>query len=56
VELLLGTAIVLGHNVFRLLPNEVPLLVVLGWISIRARNDSWSAIGSSKRIRGLACC
>jgi hypothetical protein len=27
LELLAGSAIVLGHNVFRALPNEVPILV-----------------------------
>jgi hypothetical protein len=30
VELLLGTAIVVGHNVLRVLPNEVPILFVIG--------------------------
>jgi uncharacterized protein len=46
-ELLLGGAIVIGHNVFRILPNEVPILFVLGWISLRWRNDGWRTAGFS---------
>ena len=44
-ELLIGAAIVIGHNVFRIVPNEVPILVVLGLISIWRRDRTWSAIG-----------
>ncbi len=44
-ELALGAAIVIGHNVFRVLPNEVPILFGLGLISSWVRNGSWSAIG-----------
>jgi membrane protease YdiL (CAAX protease family) len=44
-ELLLGTAIVIGHNVFHLVPNEVPILVVLGLVSIRLRSGGWAALG-----------
>jgi membrane protease YdiL (CAAX protease family) len=44
-ELTLGAFIVIGHNVFRILPNEVPILFVLGMISIRLRDGSWSAMG-----------
>lgn len=44
-ELALGAAIVIGHNVFRVLPNEVPILVLLGLVSLRLRNRSWSAVG-----------
>lgn len=44
-ELLLGTFIVLGHNVFRIVPNEVPTLFVLGLVSIRLRDGGWSAMG-----------
>lgn len=45
LELFLGTLIVLGHNIFRVLPNEVPILVVIGLASVRLRNGGWSAIG-----------
>ena len=44
-EFLLGAFIVIGHNVFRVLPNEVPILFVLGLLSVRLRDGRWSAIG-----------
>jgi uncharacterized protein len=44
-ELLLGAVIVVGHNVFHVIPNEVPILFVLGLVSIRWRNGGWSAMG-----------
>jgi membrane protease YdiL (CAAX protease family) len=44
-ELLLGALIVIGHNVFRIVPNEVPILFVLGLVSIRLRDGGWSAMG-----------
>src|SRR6266480_5776701 len=44
-EFLLGAFIVIGHNVFRILPNEVPILFVIGLLSIRLRDGHWSAIG-----------
>ena len=45
VEFLLGSFIVVGHNVFHVLPNEVPILFVLGWVSLRLRNGGWKAAG-----------
>src|SRR5206468_6322904 len=36
---------VIGHNVFHIVPNEVIVLSVLGLISIRLRDGSWSAMG-----------
>jgi uncharacterized protein len=47
-EFLLGAFIVIGHNVFRILPNEVPILCVLGLVSVRLRDRGWSAIGFKK--------
>jgi len=47
-EVLLGAAIVIGHNVFRVVPNEVPILFVLGLVSVRIRDGGWSAIGFRK--------
>jgi membrane protease YdiL (CAAX protease family) len=44
-EVLLGAAIVIGHNVFGMVPNEVPILFVLGLVSVRVRDGGWSAIG-----------
>ena len=47
IEFLIGGAIVIGHNVYHKVPNEVPILFVLGMISIRLRNGSWTAMGLS---------
>ncbi len=47
-ELLLGAFIVLGHNVYGLLPNEVPILCVLGLLSIRLRDGGWSSMGLAR--------
>ena len=48
LELVLGVFIVFGHNVFHVLPNEVPILLVLGWISLRVRNGGWKYAGLSR--------
>lgn len=45
LELLLGAAIVIGHNVFHIVPNEVPILFVLGLLSIHLRDGSLAAMG-----------
>ncbi|HEY1937089.1 MAG TPA: type II CAAX endopeptidase family protein [Candidatus Angelobacter sp.] len=45
VEIAFGTFIVLGHNVFHIVPNEVPILFVIGWLSIHFRNGGWAALG-----------
>jgi CAAX protease family protein len=44
-ELLFGAFIVIGHNVFRIVPNEVVVLSVLGLVSVRLRDGGWSAMG-----------
>ena len=44
-EFCLGAFIVIGHNVFHIVPNEVIVLSLLGLISIRLRDGSWSAMG-----------
>jgi membrane protease YdiL (CAAX protease family) len=44
-EVLLGAFIVIGHNVFRIVPNEVIILFALGLASIRLRDGGWSAMG-----------
>lgn len=44
-EFLLGAAIVIGHNVYHVLPNEVPILFVLGLLSFRVTDGSWTAMG-----------
>ena len=44
-ELVLGVGVVLGHNVWRVLPNEVPILTLLGLVSFRIRNGGWAVMG-----------
>lgn len=44
-EFLLGAGIVIGHNLFEALPNEVPILFVLGLVSLRLRDRSWDGFG-----------
>jgi membrane protease YdiL (CAAX protease family) len=48
LECVFGVFVVLGHNIFHILPNEVPILFVLGWISLRWRNDGWKYAGLSR--------
>ena len=45
LEFCFGGFIVIGHNVFRIVPNEVIVLSVLGFISMRLRDGSWFAMG-----------
>src|SRR6266481_820097 len=45
LEVLLGAFIVIGHNVWRILPNEVPILFVLFWISLRFHDGRWNVDG-----------
>ena len=42
VELAVGVGIVIGHNVFRVVPNEVPILCLLALISMRLRSGGWN--------------
>lgn len=44
-ELMLGALIVIGHNVYRIVPNEVPILFVLGTLSLRWRDGGWATMG-----------
>ncbi len=44
-ELVLASAIVIGHNVYHVVPNEVPILFILGLVSFRLRNRGWRAMG-----------
>ena len=44
-ELVVGSAIVIGHNVYHRVPNEVPILFALGLISLWVRDRSWTAMG-----------
>jgi len=44
-EFVVGGAIVIGHNVYHVVPNEVPLLFVIGLISFRLRDGGWRPMG-----------
>src|ERR1700685_1442492 len=44
-ELVAGSAIVIGHNVYHVIPNEVPILFIAGLLSLRLRGGSWAATG-----------
>jgi CAAX protease family protein len=47
-ELAVGAFIVIGHNVYHIVPNEVPILFVLALISFRLRDGSWTAMGLTR--------
>jgi hypothetical protein len=44
-EFLVGAAIVIGHNVYHVVPNEVPILFVIGLVSLRIRDGGWKQVG-----------
>jgi CAAX protease family protein len=44
-EFVVGGAIVIGHNVYHVIPNEVPILFVIGLISLRLRDGGWTVMG-----------
>jgi hypothetical protein len=44
-EFFFGAFIVIGHNVFHIVPNEVIVLCLIGLASIRLRDGSWWAMG-----------
>jgi membrane protease YdiL (CAAX protease family) len=44
-EVLVGAAVVVGHNVYHVLPNEVPILVLILWASLLLRRAPWRSIG-----------
>lgn len=47
-EIVFGALIVVGHNVYHIVPNEVPILFVIGWVSLRVRDGGWKAVGLRK--------
>jgi membrane protease YdiL (CAAX protease family) len=58
-EFLLGGSVVIGHNVFRIVPNEVPILTVVFLISNRLWTGRWQVSGlgpppSWRRTVGIA--
>lgn len=51
-EFLLGAVIVIGHNVYHVIPNEVPILGVLAIVSMRLRGGAWRWISLGFRRPG----
>jgi membrane protease YdiL (CAAX protease family) len=49
-EFVAGAAIVIAHNVYHAIPNEVPILFVLGLVSVRLRNGGWAAMGLRRPV------
>lgn len=49
-ELIVGGAIVIGHNVYHIIPNEVPILFVIGLVSFHLRDGSWTAMGLGRPV------
>jgi hypothetical protein len=47
-EVALGIFLVLGHNVFRVVPNEVFFLFALFWVSFKVRDGGWKVAGLSR--------
>ncbi|HEY2750347.1 CPBP family intramembrane glutamic endopeptidase [Phenylobacterium sp.] len=45
LELAIAAWAVIGHNVFHVVPNEVPILVVMALVSRRLRPKRWSELG-----------
>jgi len=45
LEFVLAAAVVIGHNVWRVVPNEVPILALAALISVRVREGGWAALG-----------
>src|SRR5258708_18434474 len=37
--------IVIGHNVFRIFPNEAPILAAIALVSVRFHRGGWRALG-----------
>jgi hypothetical protein len=44
-EVIFGSLLVIGHNIFHVVPNEVPFLFLLFWISTLVRKGRWNAAG-----------
>ncbi len=51
-ELLVGSAIVIGHNVYHVVPNEVPILFALGLIRSGYATEAGARWDCAGRFRG----
>jgi membrane protease YdiL (CAAX protease family) len=47
-EVAVGVFLVLGHNVFRVVPNEVFFLFALFWVSFKVRDGGWKIAGLTR--------
>jgi hypothetical protein len=45
LEFVLAAAVVFGHNVLHVVPNEVPILALAGLVSVRVREKGWAGLG-----------
>jgi membrane protease YdiL (CAAX protease family) len=45
LEFVVAAAVVLGHNVWRVVPNEVLILALAALVSARFREGDWAALG-----------
>lgn len=45
VEFVLAAGVVVAHNVWKVLPNEVPILTLAALVSVRLREGGWAALG-----------
>ena len=52
LEVLAGAELVIGHNVWSVLPNEVPILFAVGLICFRLCDEGWAATGWDVRNPG----
>jgi uncharacterized protein len=48
LEVILGSFFVIGHNIFKIVPNEVFFLFALFCISFRLRDGGWSVAGLAR--------
>lgn len=50
LEFVLAAAVVIGHNVWKVVPNEVPILALVALVSVRVREGNWRALGFRRPV------
>lgn len=48
LEVIIVIFLVVGHNILRWIPNEIPFIFIFGWVSLRLRKLSWKDVGLKK--------
>lgn len=48
LEIIIVIFLVVGHNILRWIPNEIPFIFILGWASLRFRKLGWKNVGLKK--------